>query len=434
VKGGYQMDERYYLVDTNALIDDIDVIESHKVVITSHVLRELEKHKSQKKDPALAYGARHAVRKVLEKRRNGSAILVDLKDYNWDLNDTYDKDYVDNMLLKACVENDYGIITNDGLLILKAEMYNIPIIELEANNFDDSYTGVHDFFYDYNNAEHARVLMDIMSSDLDKKKINHFNLVLNQYLVIWNANEPEYNDNNELIGHKLVDGFNGLYRWDGEKHVRVKFDYSLGDIKPVNAKQRLMFHMLQNDKIKVKSAFGTFGVGKDFVMISHALQMLFDPNCEIDRIVWVRNNVELKDSEPIGFLPGDKIEKLLEFAMPLADHVGGVETLRGMIEDGRIEIQHLGTLRGRDIKNSIIYVTEVQNNTRDHIKLLLGRVGEGSQLWLNGDLKQSDKDAFRRNSGLLALKSLAGNPLYAQVTLDKIERSDTAKLAELLED
>lgn len=120
--------------------------------------------------------------------------------------------------------------------------------------------------------------------------------------------------------------------------------------------------------------------------------------------------------------------------MPLADHIGGKEALLGLIEGGQIEIQHLGTLRGRDIKNSIIYVTEVQNNTKDHIQLLLGRVGEGSQLWLNGDLKQSDKDAYKRNSGLLALKRLAGNPLYAQVTLDKIERSPTAQLANLLED
>jgi PhoH-like ATPase len=423
------MDERYYLVDTNALLDDIDVIEKHNVVITSHVLRELEKHKSQKKDGALAYSARVAVRTILEKRRDNSAIMIDLKDYNWDINDTYDKDYVDNMLLKACVENDYGIITNDGLLILKAEMYNIPIIELETVNYDDGYTGVYDFYYDLEIPEHTRILLDIMDSEGRYK--NHFNLVQNQYLVIWNTNEPEYNSEGEFTGYKLVDGFNGLYRWDGEKHVRVKFEYSLGDIKPINAKQRLMFHMLQNDKIKVKSAFGTFGVGKDFVMISHAVEML--SKGEIDKIIWVRNNIELKDSEPIGFLPGDKVEKLIEFAMPLADHVGGKESLMVMIESGQIEIQHLGTLRGRDIKNAIIYVTEVQNNTKEHIQLFLGRVGEGSQLWLNGDLKQSDRDSFKRNSGLVALKRLAGNPLYAQVTLDKIERSDTAKLAELLE-
>lgn len=426
------MDERFYLVDTNVLMDSVDVIDTYNVVITSHVLRELDKHKSQKRDKALAYSARLAVRKILDKRKDKTAKFIDLKDYNFDLNEIFDKDYVDNMLIQACVENDYGIITGDGILVLKAEMYNIPIIELETDNYDDGYTGVVDFFYDYTNVEHAKILTDLMSSE--GKYINHFNLVLNQYLVVWNINEPEYDKEGEFVGYKLVDGYNSLYRWDGEKHVRVKFGYNLGDIEPINAKQRLMFHMLQNDNIKVKSAFGTFGVGKDFVMIAHALQMLYDPNCNIEKIIWVRNNVELKDSEPIGFLPGNKVEKLLEYAMPLADHVGGTETLLGMIENGQIEIQHLGTLRGRDIKNAIIYVTEVQNNTKDHIQLLLGRVGEGSQLWLNGDLKQSDKDAFKRNSGLLALKRLAGNPLYAQVTLDKIERSETARLAELLED
>lgn len=424
------MKERYYLVDTNVFLDSIDIIDNYNIVVSSHVIRELEKHKSQTRDKGLQASARHAVRKILEKRRDNSAIMIDLKDYSFDINDTYDADYVDNKLIQACVENDYGIITYDGLLILKAEMYNIPIIELNSKVVDNSYTGVYDFYYDSNSEEDQSKYAELIDSE--GRYRNNFNLVLNQYLAVWDKNKPEYNEDGEIVGYSLVDGFNGLYRWDGEKHVRVKFDNSLGDIKPINVKQRFMFHMLQNSNITVKSAFGTFGVGKDFVMIAHAVQMLYDEKSEIEKIIWVRNNVELKDSEPIGFLPGDKIEKLIEYAMPLADHIGGKENLLQLVEDGQIEIQHLGTLRGRDIKNAIIYVTEVQNNTEEHIKLLLGRVGQGSQLWLNGDLEQADKESFKRNSGVLALKKLAGNRLYAQVTLDKIERSETARLAELI--
>ena len=71
-----------------------------------------------------------------------------------------------------------------------------------------------------------------------------------------------------------------------------------------------------------------------------------------EKIVWIRNNIEVKNSKPIGHLPGDYKEKLLPFAMPLADHLGGVDSLEIMIGQGRIEIVHLGFIRGRDIKNS----------------------------------------------------------------------------------
>ena len=39
--------------------------------------------------------------------------------------------------------------------------------------------------------------------------------------------------------------------------------------------------------------------------------------------------------------------------------------------------------------------------TKEHVQLLLGRVGEGSALWINGDFKQCDAEVFRKNSGLM---------------------------------
>ena len=104
------------------------------------------------------------------------------------------------------------------------------------------------------------------------------------------------------------------------------------------------------------------------------------------------------------------------------------------MDEGRVEVQHLGFIRGRDIKNSIIYVTECQSNTREHIQLLLGRVGEGSQIWFNGDDQQMDSDKFKNNNGVNTLKKLSGNKLYGQVTMDKTERSKTARLAGLLDE
>lgn len=124
----------------------------------------------------------------------------------------------------------------------------------------------------------------------------------------------------------------------------------------------------------------------------------------------------------------------MPFAGPLADHLGGIEGLNMLITRGQLEIVHLGFLRGRDIKNSIIICSEAENMTKEHIQLLIGRVGEGSVLWINGDFKQCDSAVFERNSGLMtAVHKLQGNPLFGYVRLLKTERSETAALADLLD-
>lgn len=159
-----------------------------------------------------------------------------------------------------------------------------------------------------------------------------------------------------------------------------------------------------------------------------------DVDAGFELIVYVRNNIEVKNSKPIGHLPGSYNEKLLPFAMPLADHLGGVDGLELMIGHGKIEIVHLGFIRGRDIKNSIIICSEAENMTKEHIQLLLGRVGEGSSLWINGDFKQCDADVFRENSGLMtAVNKLKGHPRFGYVKLLKTERSETAAMADLLD-
>ena len=155
---------------------------------------------------------------------------------------------------------------------------------------------------------------------------------------------------------------------------------------------------------------------------------------KFDRIVFVRNNIEVKDTKPVGFLPGSYMEKLLPFAMPLADHLGGVDGLNLMMSRGQVEVVHLGFIRGRDIRNAIIICSEAENMTKEHIQLLIGRVGEGSALWINGDFKQRDAEIFTKNSGLMAaISRLRGHPRFAYVKLLKTERSETAAMADLLD-
>jgi PhoH-like ATPase len=64
----------------------------------------------------------------------------------------------------------------------------------------------------------------------------------------------------------------------------------------------------------------------------------------------------------------------------------------------------------------------------------MGRIDEGSQLWLDGDLKQRDRAIFEQSAGLeRLLERLGGNKLFAHVHLEKSERSEVAALADLLD-
>ena len=213
------------------------------------------------------------------------------------------------------------------------------------------------------------------------------------------------------------------------KAIESKF---AGKIKPRNIQQKLGIDMLYDTDTTIKILTGKFGTGKDLLMSSAAIDLI--EKGYFDKLVYVRNNIEVKNSKPIGHLPGSSNEKLLPFAMCLADHVGGVDGLSYMIEKGVVEVVHLGFIRGRDIKNSIILCSEAENLTKEHIQLLIGRVGEGSSLWVNGDFKQTDLAIFERNNGLMiAIDRLKGHPRFGYVKLIKTERSETAAMADLLD-
>ena len=148
----------------------------------------------------------------------------------------------------------------------------------------------------------------------------------------------------------------------------------------------------------------------------------------------IRNNIEVKNSCPLGALPAGINEKLLPFAMPAVDLLGSQAELFRLLEDERIELLHLGFARGRSFENSIVIVDESENLTGEHVALLVSRIGKNSTIMFLGDTAQSDKVVFEENSGLERLSTrLTGNKLYGSVHLIKTERSETAALAALLQ-
>jgi PhoH-like ATPase len=417
--------DKLYVCDTNVLLDSIESLQDYNIVLLSHTLRELDKHKSSHNDD-LAFRARKAVRYIKENR---DKFIFDLNNYDGStLGENFTNTYQDDNILAACLSNQYGIITKDVLLQFKAEGFDLEVIDLDNEKLEDhtKYTGIRDLYID-STIESQLALAYIYQHH----NTNQFDLIENEYLVIWDKSKPTYsNVTGKINGYEAIDTF----RYDGEKLVKLKFkpteDIFMGKTKPLNIKQQLAFDLLQNKSIGVNLLLGSQGTGKDYVMVAHLLQSLQKE--EIEKIVFIRNIASLKDAGQTGFLPGDLLDKMIPWAAPLIDALGGEDGFKMLYEKGKIEIQHFESIRGRSYTNCGVYCTEIQNMSGDHARMILSRIGKNSTLYLNGDIKQVDKESFKSNSAINTLKKLKGNKLFGVVTFDKTERSDIASLSELI--
>lgn len=244
-----------------------------------------------------------------------------------------------------------------------------------------------------------------------------------------------FNENEYLIAEnslgETVDKFcyqNGLLR--PVRFVTFGNAYT-GKLKPRNVHQELAFDMLKDKTSTVKLVTGTWGTGKTMSLVVAALEAV--ERGEFDKIIWVRNNVQVKDTDQIGALPGDEHAKLLPYLGPMMDHVGGPDGIDQLIGHGQLEVIPLAFLRGRSIRNAIIISSEAENLTKEHIQLLLGRVDKGSNLWMDADLKQRDRAVFEKSAGIeTMIDRLKNEKLFGYVHLVKSERSETARLADKL--
>ena len=406
--------------DTSAILSNGLNIEG-KNYVSALVLAELENIKtSSSKDDKLKYNARRAVRELMDTTKffteffSRSKIEKVFKEYDFlsDINDHYL--LCEAVLLKRKYkDSDVYFITSDMALYLFSCEFEelIPFYLPEEKHLTDNL----DNWIGWNKYYPSK---DCLNALYLNKNINHLDAKINEYCVIHE-------------GQDLKD----ILRWDGKEYqpLRYKdFKSQLGTkIQPRNNEQKMLFDLLQNRDIPVKLCLGRFGSGKSYLMLAHALWLI--QKGEFDKIVFVKNNIEVKDTGKLGALPGEELDKLGPFIQQIADHVGEFE-LEDMLNQNVIEPVHLGFIRGRDIRNSIIICDECENMTRQHIQLLLGRVSSRSEIWFIGDQKQCDSLTFEKNSGIQALiEGLAGDPLFGMVKLIKSERSKIAALADRLD-
>jgi predicted ribonuclease YlaK len=230
---------------------------------------------------------------------------------------------------------------------------------------------------------------------------------------------------------------------------QISIPYLMNEgIKPVH-RQIPYIDLLFDDSIHVLSVDGPAGSGKTyFAMLAGLMQVAAN---KYSRIQYMRPNV-LAD-EGHGFLKGSLEDKIAPFNKPAisslrklfmydyADFAGQHKIdyfIHSMPEKRLIEYVPLSWEGGNTWERTFTIADETQFTDHELMKLIVGRVGEGSKLLLLGDFTQMTQKGRQynylnaRNCGLAhAIDRLAGDPIYAHIQLTDMEvkRSLAAALA-----
>lgn len=169
--------------------------------------------------------------------------------------------------------------------------------------------------------------------------------------------------------------------------------YKRVEMLPRNTAQEVYVDALFSSRMVF--AIGPAGTGKTLLAVLRAIKALREG--EITKIILTRPAVSVDEKH--GFLPGDLNAKMEPWTRPIFDvfeEYYGLPATKGMLEDGTIEIAPLGFMRGRTFKHAYVIADEMQNATPDQMKMLLTRIGEGTNMVITGDLNQHDR-GFDKN-------------------------------------
>lgn len=216
---------------------------------------------------------------------------------------------------------------------------------------------------------------------------------------------------------------------------QIRINDSIWGIVPRNVQQKMALDLLMNDKISLVTMTGKAGTGKTLLSLAAGLLKVEDEK-KYHKLLVARPTIPM--GKDLGFLPGEKEEKLRPWMQPIYDNLEYLfnakkpgeldKILAGM---GSIQVEALSYIRGRSIPNQFIIIDEAQNLTKHEVKTIISRVGERSKIILMGDPDQIDHPYLdATNNGLTyVVERFKQESISGHIKLIKGERSKLAQLA-----
>ncbi len=432
--GTPKKDFKSFVLDTNVFIHRPDALLSFKdneIIIPLWVLEELDKLKSGGEERAR--NARQAIRQIDTLGKKGRLSEgVYLQEINsilriamaFESSGSLDLDMsrMDNKIILSALKlkregRNVFFVSKDINARVKALALGLTAVDYEKQkvNIDSLYTG----FLEIEASLETRQALEIHGQvPFDR------DIPANQFVQV---NTPKEK------------GF-VLTRYNAEEKALWTVQAQpqpISGIRALNLKQQLAIDLLLDPKVQLVTLVGKAGTGKTLLAIAAALSQTLESRL-YSRILVSRPVIPM--GKDIGFLPGNKDEKMSNWMQPLFDnldfligqaHSQSIKSADQLIKAKVIEIEALSFIRGRSLPKQYIIIDEAQNLSPHEIKTVVSRAGKETKVVLTGDPYQIDNPYLDSSSNGLTylVEAFKGQSLFGHIFLDKSERSELAELA-----
>ncbi|CAH1209079.1 MULTISPECIES: PhoH family protein [unclassified Paenibacillus] len=439
--------KKIFVLDTNVLLHDPNAIfafEEHEVIIPAVVLEEIDSKKRNADE--IGRNARN-VSRLLDGLRelghlhsgvplgSGGSLKVELNHRSFvKVQEMFGEISNDNRILavalnyqleeneKENAETQVVLVSKDVLVRIKADVLGL----VTQDYLSDRTAGPSELYSGYTTLKvHPSVIDEFYTY---------------RFLPIKPLQLPYMLYPNEFVILKDEMGTNksALLKVNGEG-TRLEPLYLSNDnvwgIVARNAQQRMALELLLNDDIPLVTITGKAGTGKTLLALAAGLLKVEDDH-KYKKLLIARPVVPM--GKDIGYLPGEKEEKLRPWMQPIYDNLeflfdtkkaGDIDKI--LMGLGSIQVEALTYIRGRSIPGQFIIVDEAQNLSRHEVKTIVSRVGEGSKIILMGDPEQIDHPYLDSASNGLTyvVERFKQEGISGHIMLEKGERSKLAQLA-----
>jgi PhoH-like ATPase len=414
------------VLDTSVLLSDPRALvrfDEHAVVLPIVVLMELE---AKRDHPELGWAARETLRHLERLRHEHGSLTIPLpvNDHGGTLRvelnhqstaglpPTMAADNNDHRILAVAHNlrlegHDVTVVTKDLPLRLKASIVGLAADEYRNELASDTtWTGFVD--------------LAVEPDDID-------DLFAHKVLDLPEARDLPVNAGVAL--HAGSQSALGRVHEDKAIHL-VRGDHTLFDVAGRSAEQRIALDLLADPSIGIVSLGGNAGTGKSVLALAAGLEAVLEK--QTHKRVLVFRPLYAVGGQELGFLPGDKDEKMGPWAAAVFDaleSIAGPEVVDEVMARNLLEVLPLTHIRGRSLTDTFVIIDEAQNLERPVLLTALSRLGEGSRVVLTHDIAQRDNLRVGRHDGIASvIDALKGHPLFAHVTFTRSERSAVAAL------